>query len=157
MITQLLHKRIKKITDSRPADLLIDIDYMERWYLIPRNRFFNIYAHRFIGSDAPTPHDHPWFSFGLILDGQYLEHTPKGTSHKRAGSLSFRGPRYQHWIEVDQPVHTLFITGPNLFQWGFLCESGWVHHEQYIAQRGPNRRASGCGEFKHGGVDEQSA
>jgi len=82
VITQFLHNRIKSIIDGRAPDVLIDIDYMERWYLIPRNRFINIYAHRFIGSDAPTPHDHPWFSFGLILDGHYLEHTPKGTSHK---------------------------------------------------------------------------
>lgn len=148
MITQRLFRLIKKITDSRPPDALIDIDYMERWYLIPRNRLFNIYAHRFIGSDAPTPHDHPWFSLGLILDGDYLEHTPKGTTHKRTGNISIRSPSYLHWIEIDQPVHTLFITGPNLFNWGFLCKSGWMDHEQYIAQRGPNRRASGCGEFE---------
>lgn len=147
MITQLLNKLIRKTTNSRPPDLLIDIDYMERWYLIPRNRLFNVYAHRFIGSDAPTPHDHPWFSLGLILEGEYIEHTPTGSSRKYTGDLSFRRPRYLHWIEIDKPVYTLFITGPNLYNWGFLCDSGWIDHEQYITQRGPNRRASGCGEY----------
>ncbi len=136
-------KRIK----NRPCDIVIDHDYMERWYLIPRNRFFNIYYHHFFGSDAPVPHDHPWVSLSVILDGQYIEHTPKGSFARKASNITFRGPKALHWIEIDQPVRTLFITGPRLRRWGFQCANRWVDFEEYIANRGDNRLANGCGEF----------
>ena len=126
--------------------LLVDVDYMERWFIIPRNRFFNIYFHRFFGSDAPTPHDHPWISLGVILDGEYLEHTPKGDFVRKTGNLTIRLPSSLHWIEIDKPVYTLFITGPRVRRWGFQCKDRWVDFREYIDRRGNNRLASGCGE-----------
>ena len=146
MLTKLLLKLITNTMRHRPYDFLVDHDYMERWFIIPRNRFFNIYAHRFIGSDAPTPHDHPWFSLGWILSGQYVEHTPSGQSIKKAGSITLRAPSSLHWIEIDKPVITLFITGPRWRKWGFLCSTKWVPFDEYIARRGDDRMASGCGE-----------
>ena len=132
--------------NSRPCDMLVDEDYMERWFIIPRNKFFNIYAHHFFGSDADTPHDHPWFSLGWILDGEYVEHTPYGSRVKKSGSITLRAPSSFHWIEIDKPVYTLFITGPRWRKWGFLCNKKWVPYDEYIAQSGSNRLASGCGE-----------
>lgn len=126
--------------------LLVDKDYMQRWFIIPRNRFFNIYFHRFFGSDAPTPHDHPWISFGLILDGEYLEHTPEGDFKRSKGEWTVRMPSSLHWIEIDKPVYTLFITGPRVRRWGFQCKERWVDFREYIDARGDNRLASGCGE-----------
>ncbi len=143
--------------------LLIDKDYMERWFIIPRNRFFNIYFHRFFGSDAPTPHDHPWISLGVILEGEYLEHmTKKGAGWnseigdypstyeyvvmRRTGELTLRFPSSLHWVEIDKPVYTLFITGPRVRRWGFQCKDRWVDFEEYIDRRGDNRLANGCAD-----------
>ena len=126
--------------------LLIDKDYMERWFIIPRNRFFNVYFHRFFGSDAPTPHDHPWFSVGLILQGNYLEHTPSGDFVRVSGDIVFRAASSLHWIEIDKPVYTLFVTGPMVRVWGFQCKSKWVDFREYILKRGSDRLANGCGE-----------
>lgn len=147
MLTKLLFRWVKRYTSNRPCDLVIDKDYMERWCVIPRNRFLNVYIHYFYGSDADIPHDHPWFSFGWLLDGQYREHTLDGSRLKKAGSITFRSPRFMHWIEIDKPVYTLFITGPKVRDWGFLCDKEWVSHERYIERRGPDRLANGCGEF----------
>lgn len=126
--------------------LLIDEDYMERWFIIPRNRFFNIYFHRFFGSDAPTPHDHPWMSLGVILEGTYVEHTPKGDFVRNEGQWVLRWPSSLHWVEIDKPVYTLFITGPKVRRWGFQCKDKWVDFREYIDRRGSNRLANGCGE-----------
>ena len=146
MLTKLLFRLIQHQTQRRPCDKLVDKNYMERWFLIPRNPICNIYAHKFIGSDADTPHDHPWYSVGWVLSGQYLEHTPDGIYPKKAGSITLRSPKHMHWIEIENPVYTLFITGPRLWEWGFQCGERWVHHNAYIQRRGENRLANGCGE-----------
>lgn len=50
--------------------------YLTRWHIIPRNRWFNLYLHKFVhGDDDRALHDHPWASASLILDGRYIEHT----------------------------------------------------------------------------------
>ena len=119
---------------------------------------FNIYYHHFMGSDADTMHDHPWWSISFILKGGYDEHTPlkmhsTGTcigiediNYKGQGSITFRRALDAHWIEIDKPVHTLFITGPKVRSWGFLCDKGWVHWKDYVVKRGNNRHGNGCGE-----------
>ncbi len=146
MITKLLLRLIEKHVLTRPYDVLVDEDYMRRWYIIPRNRFFNIYFHLFFGSDADTPHDHPWVSMSWILRGSYIEHTPQGDYVRKTGDITLRGPRALHWIEIDRPVYTLFLTGPRVRVWGFQCREKWYSHTDYIAARGPDRLANGCGE-----------
>ena len=48
--------------------------YLLRWYLIPRNRFFNLYLHKFLRDDDDRAlHDHPWWFASLILRGGYTE------------------------------------------------------------------------------------
>ena len=73
---------------NRPCDLVIRPGYMHRWYIIPRNKYFNIYFHEFVGSDDPIYHDHPWYSWGFILEGSYVEHTPYGDRFLRNGNTS---------------------------------------------------------------------
>ena len=47
--------------------------YLTRWHVLPRNKWFNIYLHRFIhGDDDRALHDHPWHSASLILDGRWI-------------------------------------------------------------------------------------
>lgn len=126
----------------RKPDVLIwgldntdNIPYMERWHIIPRNRFFNIYLHHFLKSDYDRAlHDHPWWSISFILKGEYKEHTPKGKPKiYRAGNIKLRGAKYTHRIELHKgPCWTLFITGPRVREWGFFCKDGWRHFEEFL-------------------------
>lgn len=119
----------------RKPDFIIGLaekPYMLRWYIIPRNKYFNIYLHKVLRSDDPMYHDHPWWSFGVILKGAYWEHTPDldGQDKKVVfprGKVKLRSGSYLHWLEVKEgPVWTLFMTGPKFKEWGFVCPKGWV-------------------------------
>ena len=71
--------RIKRLLKGEP-DFTIHRGegvYMRRWYVIPRNRFFNIYLHHFLQSDDPRAlHDHPWWNVSIVLKGGYWEIVP---------------------------------------------------------------------------------
>ena len=149
---------LKNIICNRPYDELIDVDYMERWHLkrtkteeghlyINSDDIHNIYFHRFIGSDGPVMHDHPWWSISFILSNSYTEHTPEGSFKRKAGDIIYRSAHSLHWIEIEDPVYTLFITGPKIKEWGFMCSKVWFHWKDYMQMRGPNRQANGCGEY----------
>ena len=138
---------LRKFICARPHDFLVDKNYMERWWVIPKNQYFNVYLHRFIGSDADVPHDHPWWSLSWILKGEYREHTPDGVFLRETGSFTCRPATGLHWIEVNQPVWTLFITGPKSRTWGFQCRERWIPWNEYVEMRGPDRLVNGCGEF----------
>lgn len=52
-----------------------DRPYLLRWFLIPRNRWFNIYLHKFCRDDDDRAlHDHPWWFVSIMLQGSYVEH-----------------------------------------------------------------------------------
>lgn len=125
-------------------------DYMHRTFIIPRNPWFNIYFHKFVGSDGPAMHDHPWWSVSVILWGRYVEHTysePWTCSiPRKAGDITFRSARQLHRIELITPTYTLFITGPIRRRWGFQCPNGWVDFKVYLDRIGDDRLANGCGE-----------
>lgn len=60
--------------------------YLLRWWLIPRNRVFNIYLHKFLRDDDDRAlHDHPWFWCSIMLRGEYVEVSalPHGTQVRR--------------------------------------------------------------------------
>lgn len=137
--------------------------YMLRWWKIKRNAFFNIYYHHVRRSDDDTAlHDHPWWSFSIVLEGGYWEHRIKdGGVHVKTwmapGSVLFRRSGSQaHRLELDRvgvipgltleshrmeelPVKTIFITGPVLRRWGFHHTDSWVdayEWDDYLAARG---------------------
>lgn len=130
---------------SRKPDLIIggnDNPYLVRWFLIPRNRFFNIYVHQFLRSDDDRAHhDHPWlFNASWLLHGEYMEYTiHEGgvliDTYRKAGDWKFRWGRAPHRIALfdapggaSWPCWTVFITGPRVREWGFYCmERGWIH------------------------------
>ena len=109
--------------------------YLLRWWVIPRNRLFNIYLHVFFRSDDDRAlHDHPWVNLSILVEGAYYEETIRaGGVHvwtrREAGDFKLRPPRAAHRVELvdGQPCTTLFLTGPNLRSWGFHCPRGWVH------------------------------
>lgn len=144
------------ISDCRAPDIEIgghENPYLRRWWLIPRNRFFNIYLHHFCRSDDDRAlHDHPWWSLSVLLRGRYVEHTISAgginvRTERRAGQWKFRKAEAAHRIELhDGPCWTLFVTGPRIREWGFHCPQGWRHWRVFTS--GPNGETvgRGCGE-----------
>ena len=130
---------------TRDPDVVIGEKYLYRWHVIPRNRFFNVYIHKFVGSDDPrTLHDHPWYSVSLLLKGEFVEHSFKGVRHIPRFIPVFRTAKFAHRLELVQgPAWTLFVTGPRIRQWGFFCPKGWKHWSQCADEKGSGI-GSGC-------------
>ena len=107
--------------------------YLERWALIPSNRFFNIYLHKFTNGDVPVLHDHPWASLSFVLKGRFVENFKDSGRLCVKGRLYFRLAKTLHYLEkIDpEPTWTLFITGPETRQWGFWTEEGWFPSFEY--------------------------
>lgn len=151
-----LCKKATEIAQSRPPDQVIGgrkNPYLLRWYLIPKNRFLNLYLHVFLRSDDDRAlHDHPWCNLSLLLRGEYTEHTiQQGGIHRRvirrAGDWKLRSASSAHRIELHSgSCMTLFLTGPKTRDWGFHCpETGWVPWQQFTAQGGTDGFGSkGC-------------
>ncbi|WP_018265528.1 hypothetical protein [Methylosinus sp. LW4] len=159
LLSALLRSRIGR----RAPDMIIGGDerpYLMRWFVIPRNRWLNLYLHLFLRSDDDRAlHDHPWASCSLILDGYYLEHEiAAGGVHSRkrrdAGALIFRSAKAAHRIEIEAPCWTLFITGPKLRTWGFHCPGGWVHWRDFTnPEDGGRTIGRGCAALDAGEAD----
>lgn len=117
-----------RTTASRDPDVRIPSNpaigvYMRRWWKIMRNAYFNIYFHQVFRSDDDTAlHDHPWWSFSIILKSGYYEHRIlDGGIHQKiwydAGSVLFRRAGKQaHRLELKRVAH-LGIRDPYLQSW----------------------------------------
>ena len=129
----------------RKPDLTIGENYLERWYVLPRNHYFNIYLHKFSGSDDDRAlHDHPWSSVSFLLKGHMIEHSTGGIQKWIPWLLPvFRRAQFAHRLEImEGPVWTLFITGPKVREWGFLCPRGWKHWSLMTNKKG--QTIGGC-------------
>lgn len=142
--------------------------YLRRWWLLPRNPVFNVYLHHFCRSDDDRAlHDHPWPSLSIVLSGGYYDITPgiDNTQQRRwcgPGSIIVRRPSSAHRVELarlklllasgfsywsvsqELPAWTLFITGPRVRDWGFLCPRGWVHWQDFTSGVDGSRIGKGC-------------
>jgi hypothetical protein len=146
---------IARVTRRAP-DFIIggaDRPYLLRWFVIPRNKVFNVYLHNFRRSDDDRAlHDHPWANASILLRGRYVDHTiaAGGISHRQeleAGAVRIRWTgRIAHRVELtDGPCWSLFITGPRYRQWGFHCpEQGWIHWEKFTAPEDIGSIGKGC-------------
>ena len=158
---------------KRQPDFIIgeaDNPYMLRWWVIPRNRFFNIYLHKILRSDDDRAlHDHPWWNVSFLLKGGYLEvmpyfsgirghisaDLPYGQRRKirRRFSFVFRRAEAAHRRELIEaaPCWSLFITGPKIREWGFYCPKRWRHWKDFVAiTPGGNEIGKGCAESRPG-------
>ena len=130
--------------------------YLLRWWIIPRNRFFNIYLHRILADDDDRAlHDHPWWNLSWIFGIGYREITPAGTKLRGRFSLVLRRPTAAHRLELFRdgdgnviPTWSLFITGPVLRTWGFHCPRGWVPWREFVDERDTGKVGRGCGEHQ---------
>lgn len=152
-IASWLFARLQR-TAARAPDFIIgkpDDHYLRRWFVIPRNRFFNIYLHQFLRSDDDRAlHDHPWWNFSFLLSGRYVEHTiPAGGINRRieyrAGDLKFRRATAAHRVElIDGACWSLFITGPRIRDWGFHCPHGWKPWQEFTKKGASGEIGPGC-------------
>jgi hypothetical protein len=126
-----------------------DDHQLQRWFIVPRNPYANVYLHRFLRSDDDRAlHDHPWDNTSLILSGHYLEHLQDGHTVTRfTGDIVHRKAIEAHRVElVDGPVVTLFTTGPIVRDWGFYCPQGWRPWWEFVTTTaGGNQHGRGCG------------
>ena len=118
--------------------------YLNRWHLIPRNKWFNVYLHQFIGPDPSAAwHDHPWWSLTIKLRGDYVELRrvyETGICELfgcrvviRSAAAPHSITRVMSSIRIVPPVcWTLFITGPVVRDWGFWVNGEWVKHTDYL-------------------------
>lgn len=138
----------------RKPDFVIgphDAPYLRRWWVIPRNRWFNIYLHQILKDDDDRAlHDHPWWNVSIILKGCYDEITPKGRKHRGRGSIVFRRATAAHRLVL--PIRnggmsycwSLFITGPRVREWGFHCPRGWRVWTEFVDARDAGQVGRGC-------------
>lgn len=135
------------LMDSRPADVVIGRgtgtngrDYVQRWHVVPHNSISNVYLHLFGRSDEDRAlHDHPWNNTSFIIKGRYREHLATGQHMLRvAGDFIRREAKEAHRVELihDEPVVSLFVTGPKIREWGFECPGGWRHWLDFEASGG---------------------
>lgn len=133
------HKHDKKIGEN----------YLLRWHIIRRNKLFNIYLHRVTGDDIDRAlHDHPYFNMSIILFGSYLEVNNHSNKIRKNGHVILRRAKPGHRLKVNgqPPVWSLFITGPRIREWGFLCKTGWVPWFDFVDPNDPGQIGRGCGE-----------
>lgn len=135
-----------------------DDPYLKRWYVIPRNKWFNIYLHKFCRDDEDRAlHDHPWDFWSLMLWGSYTEIT--GETHfedgpiqiqqqcreRSMGQLAFMPAEHRHRVVLNKlktlrlgerpvPCWTMVFTGGTRRVWGFWCPKGFVPYDRFGSQ-----------------------
>lgn len=164
----------RRVMASRPRDVAIGgllMPYMERWHVLPRNDWLNLYVHRIRRSDDDRAlHDHRGANLSVVLSGGYVEHRlrfPRAAAdcyrmdHPayalaqmtisrgfRPGAVVVRRAATAHRLElpaVGGPVVTLFMTFWCGRTWGFWCPLRWVPHYEFVDPDDPGATGPGCG------------
>jgi hypothetical protein len=122
--------------------------YLLRWHVIPRNRWFNVYLHKIVRDDDDRAlHDHPWWSFSVLLWGRLHEIDKNGMNLISFPLFIFRlrSAQYAHRLELKSNVAwTLFITGRRIREWGFHCPQGWRHWKDFTSGEHGETVGKGC-------------
>lgn len=105
--------------------------HITRYWLIKTKRL-QLVLHNWLTSDSPDLHDHAWWNVTIVLRGKFIEHTEHGPIYLRAGDVVFRRPTVLHRLEINEPIWTLFLTGPTVREWGFMTRRGWRPWQRYI-------------------------
>lgn len=153
------------VMSARSPDFVIGDNYLRRWWIVPRNDYANVYLHEILASDDDRGiHGHPWSNRSFLIDGEYVEHTPRymGSycgpgngkpgadeiiSHvRRAGSVITRDADQAHRLEIlpNGRAISLFMTGPAVREWGFWCASGWRHWKEFVSATDNGQIGRGC-------------
>ena len=115
--------------------------YMRRFYLV-KSKYFELMLHQFFMSDAKDVHDHPWASFGRILETGYLEVVGDNAYaiQRNAGDWGWRSSKAFHRVYIqpgtEGKVWTIFGTLRRVRKWGFLVNNKWVPSDEYFKSNG---------------------
>ena len=117
--------------------VVVGEDYLIRWWVIPRNRFCNVYVHKFIGDDKSLHvHDHPWWFCSVLLKGSLAETELTDDNCYVTTRIWKFLPRFypatfKHRILLmgDKPAWTIVVTGPRRRIWGFHNRQGLVKYQ----------------------------
>lgn len=148
---KLIAQIIRHYATKRAPDLIIgprEDPYIRRWWIFRNRRFCSLYLHQILHSDdSRALHDHPWANVSFVFGGRYIEFSPDGKGReRRAGSLTSRKATAAHRLEILPGEHawTLFLTGPVVRQWGFLCDQGWRPWTPTASRDGSGRHGHVC-------------
>ena len=166
-----LKKAVVNVIMSRKPDFKIGPEndpYMERWFLIPHNHFFNIYLHYMHHDDDDVLHDHPWKSLSFILSApqalieRYATKFVTRFSSElnesiklpiieerqiQEGQIVYRNETFAHQLIVPTHTITLFFTWRTVREWGFYCPNGWKNGRDYVNVRdNVSTIGRGCGD-----------
>lgn len=148
-------KWFKRLLSGKPHFRIGGEDaYMLRWYLIPRNPWFNLYLHKFLRDDDDRAlHDHPFNFISIMLKGSYIETTQGKTIQRSAPSIAYRPATHIHRVALLKrsdgtsiPCWTLVFTGKRVRLWGFHCPKGFVPWYTFVDSRDKGSIGRGCGE-----------
>lgn len=135
-----------------------------RWWLTPRIWWLpKLYFHQMLRDDDDRAlHDHPSFSLSLVLTddlGEVYQTAPPDGPVRfrrfRKGQLVWRSASAGHRLTVTKgrDAFTLFMFGPDIREWGFLCPQGWRKWRDYAKPMNDDgggyqsgRVGRGCGE-----------
>jgi|GEM_PF-254398 len=134
---------------QRPPDFIIGDNYLRRWWIVPRNEQQNVYLHEILRSDDDRAlHDHPWPNTSVVIEGEYIEHTPHGSFVRQAGAIVSRQATDAHRLEIPEGGRavSLFFTGPKVRDWGFYCPQGWRPWQEFCSPTDSSKAGIGCGE-----------
>jgi len=112
--------------------------YLHRWWLWPKNKYFCVYLHHFIGSDQDRHmHDHPWDSTSFLIAGKvsefYETSSETGYFEMERWKPMHRTAEHRHIVSIEPPeAWTIFITWKKRRTWGFWIEGEFMHWEDYI-------------------------
>lgn len=129
--------------------------YLKRWHILPRNRFLNLYLHKFEHDDDDRAlHDHPWHSLSLPIIGGYWDVRRGGAMFRcKPWRFVYRRATHAHRVVLHRNADgsqrvawSLFLTGPRIREWGFLCPQGWRSWREYAAPGDKGKIGKGCGE-----------
>lgn len=128
--------------------------YIQRWHLIPHNRFFNVYYHVMHQSDDDRAlHDHKAHNVSIVTFNGYWEHSKGRRIWRGPGSVVFRRAQTMHRLELEetqwgiQGSSSIFIKLPDFRRWGYDCQDkGWVDAQDYNDDSdGVSKAGKGCG------------
>lgn len=140
---------------NRAPDFVIgesENPYLRRWWLYREEKGPSVYLHQILRDDDDRAlHDHPWDNVTLVLDGIVKDVSLYREKILGPGEVLHRRATDAHRLEVecfDQGcAWTLFVTGPKVREWGFLCQGGWRHWKTFVKPENPGEVGLGCGEF----------
>lgn len=125
--------------------------YMKRWRFV-HTRHGGVRVHNIVRSDQDRElHDHPFLFVSFILKGGYFEHTVDGRrTWYPPGSVVVRSADTLHRLELKKDgkggevsAWTFVLRGPDVRQWGFLTDHGWIpsfHFRNYQKLRDGHSR-----------------